>query len=230
MTEDSSAAVLSAMPLFQGLPEATLKYVADHMERRWFPKGITLLMKQERGHSILFIEKGLARVCDKSCKKNEVLIALLGPGEVIGEIHALDGEGHSADVIAALDTTCWFIEKKVFLECLQKFPDLMMNLLRLTAKRLRQSTNQIALLSTQDTPGRLARQLQILGDQCGVPTDDGGIEIPLPITQGDLAALTGTSRQSINAAFTQFRSLKAVDYRNCHFVILRPDLLEQRCR
>lgn len=230
MLRNSSIAALCELPPFQGLSPASLSYIATLMERRSFGKGTTLLMRQEHSRSVLFIEKGLVRVCDKSCPTTEVLIALLGPGEIIGEIHTLDGEGHSADVIVAVETVCWFMAQEDFLCCLQTIPELALNLLRLTTKRLRYTTDRIALLSTQDSVGRLALQLQILADQCGAPSADGSIEITLPLTQGDLASLTGVSRQSINSALASFRAQKAIGTHNGHLVILRPDLLERRCR
>lgn len=230
MIQDLAHHPLCDFPLFQGLSSSTVECVAAKIERRSFRKGTTILMMREQSHSVLFVETGLVRVCDRSCPTNDVLIAMLGPQEILGEIHALDGQGHSADVVAVEDTICWLMPMADFLDCLEQFPEMTLNLLRLTVKRLRYTTERIALLSTQDTMGRLARQLQILASQCGVPTVDGAIEIPLPLTQADLAALTGVSRQSINSAFSTFRAQNAIECRGNHIVILRPDLLENRCR
>ena len=230
MSQNSSSAALCELPLFQDVSSETLSHIAALVERRSFRKGTTLLMRNEHGRSVLFIEKGLVRVCDNSSASNQVLIALLGPGQIIGEIHALDGEGHSADVLAAIDTVCWVMEQNAFLHCVHEFPEIALNLLRLTVKRLRYTTERIALLSTQDAPGRLARQLQILAAQCGEPTTGGAIKIPLSLTQSDLAALTGCSRQSINSALSMFRAQKAIECSKDNLIILRPDFLAQRCR
>lgn len=230
MKPDSLVVAIRELPLFQGLSDTNLAYVAECMERRSFRKGTSLFMRGESSHYVFIVEKGLVRVCDRRCPDNEVLIAYLGAGELLGEIHALDGDGHSADVLATIDTVCLCIEKKDFLYCLHAFPDLAFNLLTLTTKRLRNTSDRIALLSTQDTLGRLARQLEILASQCGIPTDNGGIEIPLPLSQDDLAALTGVSRQSINSAMQTFREQKTVECSRKHITILRPDRLKRNYR
>ncbi|HEY0075672.1 MAG TPA: Crp/Fnr family transcriptional regulator [Abditibacteriaceae bacterium] len=229
MPQDS-ASTLVAFPLFEGLTAESLKSIAALLERRSFRKGTTLLMLEERSRNVFIIESGLVRVCDGRCIKDEVLLALLGPGEIIGEIHALDSMGHSADVIAAADTVCWCMSNEDFTRCLHEIPQLCFNLLRLTAKRLRNTTDKISLLATQDVMGRVARQLLILSDQAGVLQSDGSIAIDLPLTQTDLASLTGASRQRINTVLTSFREQEAITCSSSQFIIRDPELLRRRCR
>jgi CRP-like cAMP-binding protein len=229
MPQDS-ASTLAAFPLFEGLTAESLKSVAALLERRSFRKGTALLMLEERSRSIFIIESGLVRVCDGRCIKDEVLLALLGPGEIIGEIHALDGLGHSADVIAAVDTVCRCMSNEDFLRCLHDIPQLTFNLLRLTTKRLRNTTDKISLLATQDVMGRVARQLLILSDQAGEVQSDGSIVINLRLTQNDLASLTGASRQRINTVLTSFREQEAITCASSQFIIRDPELLKRRCR
>ena len=230
MHQASTIEVLSSLPLFEGIATEPLKTIATVLERRTFRKGTTLLMLEERSRSIFIIESGLVRVCDGRCVKDEVLLALLGPGEIIGEIHALDGLGHSADVIAATDTICWCMSNEDFTRCLREIPQLCFNLMRLTARRLRNTTDKIALLATQDVMGRVARQLLILSDQAGVPNPDGSIAIDLPLTQNDLASLTGASRQRINTVLSSFREQGAITCTSSQFIIRDPELLKRRCR
>lgn len=223
--------LLSNLPLFAGLATEQLEVIRRQVERRSFRRGSALMLANEACGMIYVIQSGLARVCAGNCALDEVLLGVLGPGEIIGEISALDKHAHSADVIASQDCLCWCMTATFFEECLRAFPDMAMNLLRMTTKRLRNTTDKIAMLSTQDSPGRIARQLLILAHQCGVDLPDGAVEIPLPLTQTDIAALTGVSRQTVNASFQHFRKIEAISTTPTNRIIIhKPDLLANRCR
>jgi CRP/FNR family transcriptional regulator len=222
---------LSALPLFEGLHEEQLKAILPQWERRSFRRGTALMLASENCGMVYLIQRGLVRICAGNCASGEVLLGVLGPGEIIGEIHALDKLGHSADVIAAQDCLCWAISATAFETCLRACPDMALNLLRMTSKRLRNTTDKIALLSTQDSAGRVARQLLILAQQCGVTGPDGSIEIPLLLSQSDIAALTGLSRQTVNIIFQRFRKIEAISTVEAGYIIIhKPALLAQRSR
>jgi CRP/FNR family cyclic AMP-dependent transcriptional regulator len=220
---------LESLPLLADLPLENKEILRGKLHRKTFPRGAAIILAEQRSHVVYIIQSGLVKVYAGSSSLSTVLLGILGPGEIIGEIHALDNLGHSADVIVAQDSSCWWIDVEDFTHCVTTMPQLALNFLRLTAKRLRLSTEKIALLSTQDTTGRVARQLLILASQCGVAMPDGSIEIKIPLTQSDLAALTGCSRQSVNQALSLFRKrgdLSCISTQ--HLVIHRPTALAHR--
>jgi CRP-like cAMP-binding protein len=233
MNSPQKSISLSDVPCFAGIPKEQVGAIGRRLERRAFRRGTTMLMAGEKTDRVYIVQSGLVRVCThgKDGDTDNVLLAMLGPGEIIGEIHALDGLGHSADVLAAQDCTCWCLTAQSFEEILRAYPDVALNLLRLTMRRVRNTTDKITLLATQDSKGRVARQLLIFAHQCGVDTHDGAIEIPLPLTQSDIAALTGVSRQSVNEAFAHFRKSEAISTtKEGHTIILKPDFLAGRIK
>ncbi len=227
----SSANSLSELSLFAGLPETTLDSIGKRLERRSFRKGTALLMAGENSGIVFIVQSGLVRIVTSNRSGENVLLGLLGPGEIIGEISALDNLAHSADVVADEDCICWCLPADALHEYLRLFPEMAINLLCMTVKRVRNTTERITMLSTQDCTGRVAQQLLIFAHQCGVDLPNGVIEIPLSVTQGDIAALTGVSRQSVNAAFKQLRAINAVSCNKTgHYMIHKPELLAHRCR
>lgn len=229
MTPLNPSVEWSGTSLFHDLPTAQLACVQTKLRRRNFARDSAILLAEQQGNTVYFLAEGLAKVVTLGSGNAPTLLELLGPGEIIGEIHALDGLGHSADVIAALPSVCWWLSHEDFHACLASMPQLALNVLRLTARRLRHSTEKVAMLSTQDTPGRIARQLLILAAQCGVPTPEGGTLIPIPLTQTDFASLTGCCRQSANEALGFFRKRGDISFSPARHIILhRPQSLLQR--
>src|SRR5438552_730301 len=184
-------AVLSGLPLFSGLADAQLQLLQEHLHIKTFPAATAVVLAEQPGEVVFIILSGTVKVQVDQTDGTEVILAVLGSGQSIGEMSAMDRLGRSANVVTIEQSTLIWIDRAVFGEYLLTIPRLSYNVARVLAGRLRVANGQIQALATQDVHGRVARQLLSLAQEYGREVPDGGCVIPLRLTQGDLASLVG---------------------------------------
>jgi CRP/FNR family cyclic AMP-dependent transcriptional regulator len=204
---------LGKLELFRGLSPAELTRVNDLLGRTKFPAGAMILTADQPGEIAYVILEGTLKVSTLQSNGRELTLALLGPGEVVGELAVADRAGRSADVIALEPAVLVWLDRATFVQLRRDIPAITENLLRLLARRLRLANAQLQAMATLDVHGRVARQLLALGGVLGEELPDGGVRIPLRVTQSDLAALVGATRVRVNEVLVGFtrRQLIAVD-------------------
>lgn len=210
------AKALREIPLFTGLTDAQLERVNQLAHRKIFPAGAAVITMETPGEVVYAILKGTVKIKIDQVDGTEVIIAMLGPGEVVGELSVLDSYGRSADVLTLEDTTLVWLDRAGFESLLREIPAIKDNMLRLLSRRVRLSTEQIQALCTLDVYGKVARQLLVFADQYGVTTSEGRT-IPMRLTQSDVAGMVGASRERVNQVFVSLRGRKLLavdkDYR-----------------
>jgi CRP/FNR family transcriptional regulator, cyclic AMP receptor protein len=156
----------------------------------------------------------------------ELTLALLGPGEIVGEIALADRSSRSADVTALEPVSTVWIDRHTFDQLRRDIPGITENLLRLLARRLRLANAQLQAIATLDVHGRVARQLLALADALGDEQPDGSVVIPLRITQSDLASLVGATRVRVNEVLVGFtrRAFVSVDNKHRISILDREEL------
>src|SRR5262249_53034464 len=117
----------------------------------------------------------------------QVIIALLGAGDLVGEMSILDNTGHCANVVTLEDSILLWVARPVFQQWLRISSSLCFNLTRILAARLRFADEQIQWLSAFEVEGRVARQLVTLAQRVGRLAADGCTQIPIRLTQSDIA-------------------------------------------
>lgn len=198
------AAFLRALPLFEGLNAAELRFLAEEARARTFAAGDAIFYEGDTGHTCHIIAQGKVRVYVIGEDGRELSISLLGPGEIIGEMALFDAMPRSAGVEAMEATTTLELHQDVLLHGLERSPTLALSLLRALSTRLRNTTEEAEGLATLMVADRLLLRLRRLSKWAGQPTADG-VRITVPLTQQELAALVGTSRESVNRALAGLR-------------------------
>lgn len=221
---------LRELPVFAGLSEVDMKRLLPMMQRAWMSEEMRLLHRGARSEAVYFLVKGGVKVCAVERDDSVVMLAMLGPGEVLGEVAAVDGRGHSADVITMERSLFWWMTSADFCCCLDTMPRFARNLAGLMARRLRGATTHLHSLATQDVGARVARQLVTLAHRYVEPGHEGDIRIPLRLTQTDLGELVGASRVRVNEVVVGFkkRGFLSVDS-SCHATIHNLPALVRRC-
>jgi CRP-like cAMP-binding protein len=156
----------------------------------------------------------------------EVVLAFRGPGELVGEQSALDGEPRSATIVAVDPVEALAFTHVAFRRFLLDHPDAALALLAIMSRRLRDSDARRAEFSALSTLGRVASRLLEFSDRFGLESDDGRIRISLPITQEELAGATGSSIESVGRALQTMRSLGYVETGRREIQVLDRDALE----
>src|SRR5215218_1408451 len=196
---------LGKLELFRGLSAAELTQVNELLGRTKFPTGAMILTADQPGEIAYIVLDGTLKVSTIEANGRELTLALLGPGEIVGELALADRAARSADVTALEPAVLVWIDRGTFERLRREISSITENLLRLLARRLRLVNAQLQAVATLDVHGRVARQLLALADVLGEEQPDGGLRIPLRITQSDLASLVAATRVRVNEVLVGFR-------------------------
>jgi len=177
------------------------------------------------------ILRGAVKIYQDQTDGTRVILALLGPGDIVGEMSLIDSAGRSANVITIEDSHLLWMERRAFQHCLETIPEMNANLVKILSLRVRLANEQIQALASLDVYGRVARQFLAFADKYGEADADGDILIPIRVTQSDLAELVGASRKRVNQVMVSFKKqgLISVDGEGYIRVLNRKELTKY-CR
>jgi CRP/FNR family cyclic AMP-dependent transcriptional regulator len=224
-------ATLAHVPLFAGLSQENLSRVATLLHRKVLPAGAMVVSAEEPGQVVYVILKGCLKVYAEREDGAHVVIAILGPGQTLGEMSLIDNLGRSASATTLEESTLLWIDRSTFQQHILNIPDIANNLLHIFTTRLRLANEQIMALAALEVEGRVARQILALGRAYGMPEAGGAILIPIRLTQGDLAGMVGASRERVNQVIVAYkeRNYISVDHRH-YFTIRNEEALSRRCK
>ena len=211
---------LGKLELFRELSAAELTQVNELLGRTKFPTGAMILTADQPGEIAYIVLEGTLKVSTIEANGRELTLALLGPGEIVGELALADRAVRSADVTALEPSVLVWIDRGTFERLRRDIPGITENLLRLLARRLRLANAQLQAMATLDVHGRVARQLLSLADVLGEEGADGGVRIPLRVTQSDLAALVGATRVRVNEVLVGFTRRHQIEVDRQHRITI----------
>ncbi|MDQ3127532.1 MAG: Crp/Fnr family transcriptional regulator [Chloroflexota bacterium] len=201
----SMSAALAAVPLFAGLDADGLEGLAKGMRVRRFRRGETVFHLGDPGDALFIVMAGSIKITLPADTGDEAILATLRPGDFFGELALLDGAPRSATAVAIEPTETYILARERFRELIATEPIMREALLGTLAAEVRRLTHHVEELHFLDTTGRLASRLARLAAEPGASRlPDGSIRLAGPLTQGDLAAMIGCTRQSVNKLLGMF--------------------------
>jgi CRP/FNR family transcriptional regulator, cyclic AMP receptor protein len=212
--------LLADIPLFEGLSVPELDIVAQRVRQRRYKEGDTIFHRNDPGVALYVICDGKVKIHNETPDGADCIIAILNDGEFFGELAVIDGEERSADATTLEPTELLMLTKDDLHDIIQRYPRISVHLLETLAGRLRRTTEAYLAYSALDVNGRLAMQLLRLSEQHGVVTANG-VRIDLKLTQTDLGALVGASRESVNKVMGFFRRQGYVTLDDKNQIIVR---------
>lgn len=215
---------LAASSLFGGLAPEPLRLLAERAVERTYARGEVVFQRGDPGDALLLVVSGLLKVFDTSLDGAELVLTTVPPGATVGELALADGGDRSASVAALHPTRVLVVSRTDFLHVLRTAGAVAEPLLRHLAGRLRQSTDLAADLVFLDLSPRIAKRLVQMAEESGQPVRPGLVLDGL--TQSDLAARVGASRQSTNKVLRRFVQDGWLELDGRRLRLLRPDLLE----
>jgi CRP/FNR family cyclic AMP-dependent transcriptional regulator len=218
---------LRRIALFRDLELGDLAVLNGLMRRQEVPAGARLMASDTHGDSAYVIRHGAVKVHIEDEEGRDVIVAILGPGEVVGEMSMIDRETRSGSVVTLENSVVFWIDREAFQKCLRTMPKLALNLNEILSRRLRIANERIKALATLDVYGRIANHLLVLADEYGEDVDTGTV-IPIRLTQGDLASLVGASRVRVNQALVQLKRRGAISTdQHHHITVHNADVLSR---
>jgi len=166
------------------------------------PAGASLLFEGDLSDRVVLVLRGTARIFATAANGRQVLIAITGPGEILGEMSALDGRPHSASVVALDEIDAVLLADGDFRAILAANASIAIAVAVRLARELRRGMHQRIELVAYDVPARLAAALVELHDR--LAPGDGPFEAP--ISQREIAEWCGASREAVTKALARFRS------------------------
>ena len=195
---------LATIPFFAALDPAALERLALGMRSRRFRRGEVIFHIGDPGDALFVIVSGEVKISLPSETGDEAILATLKPGDVFGELALLDGAPRSASAAALSPTETVILPRDRFREVIATEAGVRDALLASIAGELRRLTTHVEELHFLDITGRLAARLVRLAQDGGTPAADGSVRLRTNLTQADLAAMVGCTRQSVNKLLGQF--------------------------
>ncbi len=218
---------ISRVPLFAGLNEQQFAALASRASQTALRRGEVLFEEGDPGDRLFIITEGKVKLGHSSADGRESLIAILGPGEIIGELTLFDPGPRSTTATAVSSATLLSLDHEDLSAVLDQSPEAAKHMLRALAQRLRRTNESLSDLVFSDVPGRVAKALLDLAKRFGHPTDNG-IHVGHELTQEELAQLVGASRETVNKSLADFVSRGWIRLEGRAVTLLDVDRLRRR--
>ncbi|MBB1160482.1 Crp/Fnr family transcriptional regulator [Aquariibacter albus] len=189
----SNLDLIRRVPLFAALSSDQARLVAEAVVKRRYKRGEAIVRQGEQDSALYILLTGRARVVTVGARGREVILAVLQPGQHLGEMSLIDKAPHSATVRAELPSDVLLLDQATFQRCLPEAGNLAHGVLRGLVERLRAADRQIESLALLDVYGRVARSLIDMAE-------DGGDfkRIRHKVSRQDLAKVVGASREMVS--------------------------------
>lgn len=198
--------------------------------RRCLARGEALFVEGDLADRVAIVLAGRLKLAALSASGSEAVLGMCGPGELLGEVSAFDGSPRTATVTAMEPSEVSVLTARDFERFLADHGEIAVALVRQLCQRLRASNDTRTRFGNDAVPTRLAARLVSLFDEHGITDDDGTRRIGLALTQVELAAWIGASREAVAKALQQLRQQGIVTTARRSITILDLDLLRDRAR
>jgi CRP/FNR family cyclic AMP-dependent transcriptional regulator len=213
------AQALSRVPIFSGLTESELSFLAHRAVLRHYPAGALVFAESEPCSGMYVVESGHIRIFKTSASGREQVLSIDGPGSSVAELPVFDGGNYPASVAAIDDASLVFVGKQDFQALCVAHPQVALKVLRVVGARLRKLVGIIEELSFTTVRHRLASYLVRLAQREGTQTSNG-IEINLPASKQELASEIGTVRELVSRNLSRFQAEGLLQF-NGRLVVVR---------
>ena len=192
--------LISSVPFFTDMPQASLNQATAHTVTRSHPPNQVILLENDWGGSVYFILEGWVKIRTYNIDGKEVTLNIIGKGEIVGEMAALDEVPRSTDVITLTPTKISSIPAQDFLHLINTEPKAGVRLAQLMGKRLRQINRRLRLREA-DSMSRVADTILFLAEGQG-KEGEKGTEIP-NLPHRELSSLSGLARETVTRVLTK---------------------------
>ena len=181
------------IPLFAGLVDEQIQWLAVIVEKRKYSRGKVIFTEGEEATGLYVLHTGRVKIYKLSSEGKEQILHIFGPGEPFGEVAVFAGGQFPAYAETLEVSETLFFPRKKIVELLTKDPSMAMNMLAMLSKRLKYFTQLVENLSLKEVPQRLAAYLLVLATM-----KDKRDTVELDIAKGQLASLLGTIPETLS--------------------------------
>ncbi len=209
-------------PFFKGLDEAVIDWLVPRALSRKLKKGSVLFRKGDAGTKLYAVCAGAIRISCTSEQGNDVILNLIIPGDIFGEISFLDRGSRTADAVVIEDSEVMEIDRQDFSQLMREYPEVSMRLIDILCSRVRRTSEQVEDIVFLNLAHRLAKVLLHLYQR----SSSNEAPIKLHITQHEISEMIGASRESTNKQLREWERRKWLRLERSCIVILAPEALK----
>jgi CRP/FNR family cyclic AMP-dependent transcriptional regulator len=215
-------------PFLGQLGSSDAEALMQLVKRRSVPRSQLILRAGAAGDDVVVVLEGHVKLVAYGADRREVVLAIRGPGELIGEMAALAGQRRTATVVAVDDVQVGYLTADELRGFLVAHPDVALVLIRMLVRRLSEADRDRVDLATQDSVGMVSKRLVELATEHGKRVHEGTL-IEFSLTQDELASWTGATRETVSRALRLMRRVGwiATDHRS--ITVLDLPALRERC-
>jgi len=222
-----AAAILSRVGFLSGLDAATIFALSNQLRQVEVLRGEMVYCQDEPADGLHIILVGKIKICCHSADGREQLLAVRGPGDILGAVSVLDQGPRTATAMAVTDVCTAFVDNDTLQLWMIERPQIAQQLLRFMAGRLRLANNHLLDIVFDDVPGRVAKELLHLAQRFGTQNGESW-RVTHDLTQTEIAQLIGATRESVNKALCDFVQRGWITTDGKTTLIHRPQSLAKR--
>jgi CRP/FNR family transcriptional regulator, cyclic AMP receptor protein len=211
---------IASVPFLSELPTDAIEPVLAHAAVRNHPANQTILLENDWGSSVYFVLSGWLKIRTYNADGREITLNIVGRGEIVGEMAALEQAPRSTDVLSLTPATIVNIPAEDFVRLLKTEPLAGMRLAQLMARRLRQVNRRLRLRES-NSASRVADTLLFLVEGQGKTVSEG-VEIP-NLPHRELSSMSGLARETVTRVLTKMEAAGLIARHQD--ILLIPDVL-----
>ena len=215
----SNLDLIRRVPLFSLLTNDQALAIASSVVKRRFRRGEIVVEQGKKSNALFILLTGRARVLTADARGREVILAVLQPGDYVGEMSLIDNEPHSATVRAEVQTDMLILGRAEFARCLPENSSLSYAIMRGLVQRLRSADRQIESLALLDVYGRVTRALLNMAEMIGEQNT-----IRTKVSRQDLAKVVGASREMVSRVMKDLEERGVIETQENGSVIIKEHL------
>jgi CRP-like cAMP-binding protein len=209
---------LQNITLFKGFTEDEMAELDRITSMASVKKKKPIYLPGDPGRQVYILKSGRVKISRITEDGKEITLALLKPGEIFGELEALDETPRDTLAEALDDIQLCVIQREDFMALLKKHMDLFFRLTKLIGFRLRSIESRIEEMVFRDVPARLAHLLLELGKEFG-QQEGNNTRIGIRLTHQEIANLIGSTRETVTSTLTDFRKQGMVQL-DSHYILI----------
>ena len=212
--------ILGRLDLLSTVGDDDLAGIAGACHLSQLERNDVLFSEHDEAESMFVVVAGRIAMSRESIDGRESVLALMGTGDLFGEMPLFDHGLRSADARALEPSEVLAVPYEAIRSLWERRPELLWRVVALLTNRLRVMDDALADAMFLDVPGRTAKRLLDLSG--------GQDSFVLPVTQEELAGMVGASRERVNKALSSFARLGWIEAAEGHYTILKRDALTLR--
>ncbi|MDJ0396500.1 Crp/Fnr family transcriptional regulator [Rhodococcus sp. G-MC3] len=221
--------VLARAGIFQGVEQSAVAALTQQLQPVDFPRGHRIFTEGDPGDRLYIIVAGKIKVGRSTPDGRENLLTVMGPSDMFGELAIFDPGPRTSTVTTITDVRAVSMDRDALKEWIDQRPEVAGQLLRVLARRLRRTNDNLADLIFTDVPGRVAKALLQLAQRFGTQ-EAGALRVTHDLTQEEIAQLVGASRETVNKALAEFANRGWLRLEGKSVLILDSERLARRAR